>query len=265
MANQSKLAALIPREEHGWLVFPRDTKLRKELLGTTYEATAKHPAKMNAHLLLEIVKAFTKPGEHILDPFGGVGTTLFATTLGRNVTTVEVEGLYAMIQMSVIDALKERKDPGAGRVIPGDSMATLPITCNHIITSPPYGNDLSSSRNSAVNEEMAKAQQEYSAHPKNIGRLNPFYYTKTMGKLYAKMVDSLTPGGTVTITHRDRRRGEERILYSADIIRTMASLGMELYNWDKWKAPGSIQSRVNESKGLDSILDEDILTFRKPV
>jgi hypothetical protein len=253
------------KEEHGWILFPRDTGYRRATLGPAYTSTSKHPAKMNAHLLLEVVQHLTQPGDLILDPFGGIGTTLFATTLGRDVTTVEIEEVYAKAQYEVIESMRDSGVmTGNGFCLNANSPLVLPIKCDHIITSPPYGNDLASSRASAVNEEQKERQYEYTANPQNIGRLNPFLYGKTMYRLYGKMVDSLNPRGTITITHRDRRRGEERILYGPGIIKQMSDLGMKLYAWHKWKAPGSIQSRVNEAQGVEVILDEDILMFRKP-
>ena len=84
-----------------------------------------------------------------------------------------------------------------------------------------------------------------------------------MLKVYKLMIEGLKPGGTITITHRDRVRGTERILHARDIMKTMSGLGCELISWEKWKAPGSIQSRVNEKKGVESILDEDVLSFAK--
>ena len=42
------------------------------------------------------IKAGTKPGDHVLDPFGGAGTTgLVADRLGRSATLCELNPAYA--------------------------------------------------------------------------------------------------------------------------------------------------------------------------
>lgn len=262
-------AAGHPKEEHGWFIFPRDLKERRSLIPESIQQeVSNHPAKMNLTLCQELVKYVSEPGQRILDPFGGVGTTMIAALpLGRRVLLVEVEQHYHELQQATLKHLEER-----GIAKPGDAMlvnqsCTLflptPIKYDHIITSPPYGKDLNTS--SAVNEKVQAMVDQYTSHPQNIGNLNPFLYVQTMNKVYEKMVAGLPSGGTISITHRDRRKGDERILYAAAIIKVMTgTLKMKLKNWDKWKAPGSIQSRVNEAQGVESILDEDILTFVKP-
>ena len=56
-----------------------------------------------------------------------------------------------------------------------------------------------------------------------------------------------------------------RVMHSANIIKDLTQHGMRLEVFEKWEAPGSFQSRVNESMGLEVVLDEDILIFRKPL
>ena len=51
-----------------------------------------HPAKMNIWLLEFLIKAFTKPGDTILDPMAGSGSTsVVAAIHGRNAVQVELE------------------------------------------------------------------------------------------------------------------------------------------------------------------------------
>ena len=85
-----------------------------------------------------------------------------------------------------------------------------------------------------------------------------------MIKTYTRMVEGLKPGGTITITHRDRLRGDTRVLYAMNIMKTLADLGCELISWEKWKVPGSVLAEVNRKKGVEPIEDEDVLSFLKP-
>lgn len=58
----------------------------------------KHPAEKPLGLMLDLVSWFTEPGQAILDPFGGHGTTgLAAGLLGRDALIIEKHGPYAAV------------------------------------------------------------------------------------------------------------------------------------------------------------------------
>lgn len=255
------------RTEEGWLKYPLDRGLRRAMYSEELaDLIMTHPAKQNAHLHRDICEFVSEPGDTILDPFGGVGTSLLSATLGRNVVLIEVEEYYIGIIRRCIGELESKPDAdsfGRMMVVAGDNRLAMPIPCDHIITSPPYGNDLFKDADKALNEAIGKQVEQYGKSNQNIGKLNPFVYQQAMNKVYELMVKGLRPGGTITITHRDRMRDGERILYIDGIIGTLRKLGLRVHNLEKWKAPGSIQSRVNEAMGAEVILDEDIITMRK--
>jgi DNA modification methylase len=57
-----------------------------------------HPTQKPEPLMTEIVRLFTDPGEKILDPFMGSGTTLVAAKrLGRKAIGIELEEKYCEI------------------------------------------------------------------------------------------------------------------------------------------------------------------------
>ena len=70
------------------LEFRRDTSFRKRFFVPDSFA---HPAKMDAQLLLWITERYSKPGETILDPMAGSGTTMLACGTGRHCILVELE------------------------------------------------------------------------------------------------------------------------------------------------------------------------------
>ena len=251
-------------EEHGWLRYGLDKKLRQEMYPPELvEQVMTHPAKMNAYLCRDIVEFVSEPGDTILDCFGGVGTTLVAASMARNVTLIEIEDYYADIIRKCIDHLSGSVGVGDMMLVQADNRLAMPIPCDHIITSPPYGNDLYKEADKALNETIGKQVEQYGKATQNIGRLNPFIYKQAMQKVYGLMVRSVKVGGTITITHRDRIESGERILYIDSIIGTLVKLGCSVHNLDKWKAPGSIQSRVNEKLGSEVVLDEDVITMKR--
>ena len=268
------------REEHGWLVYPRDAQLRRSMYSEELcDAIMTHPAKQQAHMHKDICEYVSEPGETILDPFGGVGTSLLSATLGRNVILIEIEDYYVGIIRRCIDELTAKHtatindssvaypwqyELGRMMVIQSDNRLAMPIPCDHIITSPPYGNDLAKEAESAgLTATIGQQGMQYTKANQNIGKLQPFIYKQAMQKVYELMVKSVKVGGTITITHRDRIRDGERILYIDSIVGTLVKLGCSVKMLDKWKAPGSMAAAVNKSMGLEVVEDEDIIIMER--
>jgi DNA modification methylase len=121
--------------------FPRDTAFRKQFFVPDSFA---HPAKMDAQLLIRIVETYTEPGETILDPMAGSGTTMLACTLGRNVILVELEEKFVKMCRDNWEQVRMRPQLGYTMgecvIIQGDARRLENILCDKIITSPPYTN-----------------------------------------------------------------------------------------------------------------------------
>jgi len=88
----SELERLVPPKE---LNFPRAEAFGEFNILFPVEART-HPAKMSTELLDYLIRTYTKPGETILDPFGGTGSTaVVAAYRGRNGIAVELEERFA--------------------------------------------------------------------------------------------------------------------------------------------------------------------------
>ncbi len=88
-----------------------------------------HPGKMLPALAARIVSEYSQPGELIVDPMCGVGTTLVeAASLGRRAIGVEVEARWAELAVPTSITRSERAirkvsgDHGSTKATPG----TLP-------------------------------------------------------------------------------------------------------------------------------------------
>jgi DNA modification methylase len=87
---------------------PGDVWQFPRLPGNAKERTG-HPCQMPETVLDRIIRATTNPGDLVLDPFAGSGTTLaVAKKLGRNFVGVELSEQYA-------DAARARCAGGPGR------------------------------------------------------------------------------------------------------------------------------------------------------
>ena len=77
-----------PRNEQGWILFPRDVEWRRKLFP---DGVFEHPAKANMFLIQELVRYLTEPGDVVLDPFGGTGTLLIGALEDQQHTPISFE------------------------------------------------------------------------------------------------------------------------------------------------------------------------------
>ncbi|MBU0778416.1 hypothetical protein KKF82_09180 [Patescibacteria group bacterium] len=103
-----------------------------------------HPAKMNLNLLRWILENYTEPGEVVLDPMAGTGSTIIlATLMGRHGIAVEYEPRFCdMIRANMELTERQTTLTPKGRMtcIHGDAreLSKLLSGMDTIITSPPY-------------------------------------------------------------------------------------------------------------------------------
>ena len=105
----------------------------------------RHPAKMPPALASAILTAYTKPGDTVLDPMAGIGTTVCeAIRLGRNAVGVEYEQKFVRMANDNLRLLRAR---GGGNgltaeIVHGDSRdlpgALKGLARTAAPVSPPY-------------------------------------------------------------------------------------------------------------------------------
>jgi len=111
-----------------------------------------HPAKINMNLLKHLIERYTKPGETILDPMSGTGSTgVMAAIHGRNAVCIELEKKF----YNWILEAKEKVETtpliikkGKIMAINGDArkLSELLDEIDVVITSPPYSESLTKKR-----------------------------------------------------------------------------------------------------------------------
>jgi site-specific DNA-methyltransferase (adenine-specific) len=95
----SKTAFLQYRHEGAYLLvkgnpaFP-DNPL-PDVMDWTYTGNRFHPTQKSIHILKPLIEAFTKPGELVLDPFAGSGSTCVAAhRTGRDYIGIELDPVH---------------------------------------------------------------------------------------------------------------------------------------------------------------------------
>ncbi len=133
------------------------------------EDSIKHPAKMNLNLLRWILKTYTEPGQVVLDPMAGTGSTvILAALLGRDGIAVELEPAFCeMIKENISRTKKQSSLMMQGEMIciQGDAQSLdLNSESDAIIVSPPYSNTELDGRSK---EDREKRLIEAGYSPKN--------------------------------------------------------------------------------------------------
>jgi len=269
------------RNEHGWILFPRDVEYRRSLFPNPKLGSAtdvfQHPAKMQLYLVESLVEYLTEPGDWILDPFGGTGSTALALRSGRNVVLIEIEESFNTIIHETAELLVPDghqlphpngwswlAPPGFGelRVYLGDNRKMVPLIgkdrIKAVITSPPYSTALKN-----AGRLQATMREEYAHNFANMGNLNPFYWEQAMKELWKGLAEVVIPGGYVAMVNKDMMRSGQRENLSLGLLRGAA--GFQYKEWYKWATPGTQRTLAMKAKGAEAVLDEDILIFRKDV
>ena len=106
-----------------------------------HKLRSQHGGQKPPQLCADLIQIFTKKGQRVLDPFGGVGGTLLgASLIGRRATGVELDPRWIEIykEVTTLENLQEQE------FIQGDSRDVLlniePKSYDFILTDVPYWN-----------------------------------------------------------------------------------------------------------------------------
>ena len=250
-------------------------------------ASLAHPAKLHLGLVSFLVERYTKPGDTIADPMAGVGSTLYAALLQRNVIAREIEPRWLELLHSDAAHIIHEAGLFAGSIDVGqaDAREEWGYQTDHIITSPPYGNEASSSplahralvyKNlegrrwksllSRMEEQAGSygsVMFHYGTHPAQIGHLRSRRYFEAMTAVYTQAKESLLPGGYLILILKDHIRDGKRVETAAETVKLCEGLGFVLVaRHQRHVYPLSLWQRRRKEQGLPVVEEEDVLVFQ---
>ncbi|MEV0158137.1 DNA methyltransferase [Micromonospora sp. NPDC050686] len=208
---------------------------RDQRRGRYVPESSTHPGKMLPHLAAHAIATYTAPGDLVLDPMCGSGTTLVeAMHLGRHAIGVDIEPGFTTLAQANINLAATQGAPGTAQVITGDATGLLHLAPASafsavalVLTSPPYGrytHGLVKTTGSGVRKR---------AHLYGEREHGNLAYTSWSGLLdgFAAILDAsyqlLRPGGTVVITCRPvRRRPHDFIDLPGELLAVAQSVGL---------------------------------------
>jgi modification methylase len=202
------------------------------------------------------IETYSDPGDLVVDPMCGIGTTLVeAADLGRRAAGVELEPRWAKLATANLDhAHRDERARALARVIGGDArelprlLATdaqdlLTRTTRRsgklarmaygrvdlILTSPPYACEIADvCPNPRDKSEPLRRHDttNYSPDRRNLGHARGDTYLRAMSEIYRVCAAALRPGGFLVCVTKDMRsRGALRNL-SGDTIALCESTGL---------------------------------------
>ncbi|WNV90186.1 DNA methyltransferase [Umezawaea sp. Da 62-37] len=205
----------------------------------TPESTA-HPAKMLPEVVRHAVTHYTKPGELVLDPMCGIGTTLVeAVRLGRRAVGVEYEPHWVDVANANLDVAREQGVGGEkgidARVFHGDARQLVTLLPPEyvgqaalVVTSPPYG----PSTHGQVSVSPGAGVQKYhhlygnTLDRGNLANIGHHRLLAGFTRILAALRTFLKPGGHIAITIRPWREHAELIDLPSQILACGRAAGL---------------------------------------
>ncbi len=246
-----------------------------------------HPAKLHLGLLKWLALTYTEPGDTLADPMGGIGSLLWATSIGRNVITRDVDPRWiAVAQRNADKIARVALGPvGSADIAYGDARKPFAFSAEHIIFSPPYGcaskprvytNDRARVAKLATggNQRWAYMQKQapqagawgaysfsYGDADAQVGHTRGQAYWDAMHPIYTNCLNALR-GGYLILIIKDHIKDGQRVHIADQTVALCESLGSTLHaRHTRDVFPMSLWTRRRKEQGLPVIETEDVLVF----
>ena len=219
-----------------WPTAQQDSRIQRR--GRYLPASTAHPAKMLPAIAATAIRHYTQPGDLVLDPMCGIGTTLVeAAHLGRDAVGVEFEERWAKLAAANITHARQQGATGSAEVFCGDARqlpATLPARLTGrialVITSPPYGpsvhGQVRAEQRRGHGGGVRKYDNHYSRDPANLAHHGLDDLLTGFTRILAGCKELLRPGGIVAITARPWRQHGELTDLPAAVIAAGTGAGL---------------------------------------
>jgi len=183
---------------------------RAQRAGRYLDVSGVHPAKMLPAIAARAVATYTQPGDLVVDPMCGVGTTLVeAVHQGRDAIGIEYEPRWAELAEANLALARSQGATGHGEVICGDgrSLDNLVDPAARglvalVLTSPPYGPSLHGRVTATPGRGVRKEHDRYSKDPANLAHVGLATLLDAMHTLFGGCTRLLRHGGIVAMTVR---------------------------------------------------------------
>ena len=200
--------------------------------GFSHKLRKIHPSPKPPVLLKELIEFFTKKENWVLDPFVGVGGTLYGCSLSdRNGIGIELEQKY-------IDAYHEvckAEGVNAQTIIKGDSRnieqilkkvrgqnKKIPQKFDLILTDPPYSNMMARKR--TVSLKNGQTSTPFGESKEDIGNLELNDFLEELKNIIIKSLQFLKNKKYLVVFIKDMQPKEHHNMLHADVVTKLTEI-----------------------------------------
>lgn len=201
--------------------------------GRYVKESVKHPARMLPAIAAHAIDAYTAPGDLVLDPMCGIGTTMVeAIHAGRDGIGVEYESRWADVADANIAHAHRHGATGRGMVVRGDATSLTELVPGAlagqvalVVTSPPYGPTVHGHVRPGA-DGVAKAHNRYGEDKGNLAYRDLPGLVDGFTDILRGCATLLRPGGIVVVTARPWRKNGELIDLPSAVIAAGVDAGL---------------------------------------
>ena len=220
-----------------WVTAQRNSRTQRA--GRYVPESVAHPARMLPDIAAHAITTYTDPGDLVVDPMCGIGTTLVeAMHLGRRALGVEYEARWVKFaKANIALAASQGASETEARVIRADARKLTTVvppellgSAALVITSPPYGAAVHGQiKATALTGEsgVQKTDFRYSADRGNLAHVGREQLIAGFAQILAGCRKLLLPGGIVAVTARPWREHGELIDLPSEVIAAGVTAGLE--------------------------------------
>ena len=210
---------------------------RSQRAGRYLDLSGTHPAKMLPAIAARAIATYTQPGDLVVDPMAGIGSTLVeAMHLGRDAIGVEYEQSWADLAWANVVHARSQGATGHGEVVCGDARhlpgvvdPTVRGLVALVLTSPPYGPSLHGRVSAVPGHGVRKPHDRYSTDPANLAHVGLAGLLDAMRTILRGAVQLLRPGGVVAMTVRPWWHDGQLVDLPGALVRVGEEAGLVLY------------------------------------
>jgi len=189
-----------------------------------------HPAPYSYQDICKLILFFTKKGQMVLDPFGGVGSTAKACALTERIcTSVELSEKWHNLAIQRLDTEVKENESNNHNFINGDCRVELDKfgdnTFDFMVTSPPYWSILNKKADHKVKHGRINQNLEtnYSEDENDLGNIDDYnkFLDILVNDVFLKCARVIKPKKYMCIVVSDFRNKSEFISFHSDLIQRM--------------------------------------------
>jgi len=198
---------------------------RAQRAGRFVAGSGAHPARMLPALARRLVLTYSNPGDLVVDPMCGIGTTLVeAIHAGRHALGIEYEPRWAALARENVAHAQAQGASGHAHVVTGDARTArelVPLALagrvDLIVTSPPYGASIHGNVRRSP-DRLIKWDNQYSGDRTNLARLRYSRLLPSLETIFSECRHLLRPGGIVAVTVRPWRRADALVDFPGAVV-----------------------------------------------